>query len=198
MQRSVNTLNVALPRLIIRVLLLFFGFVMLLFGACDLMKPRARYVTSTPAPGTEIAAVPASVTVSFSDELAPESTIAVTSTITLSPSGERVYADGKKFTAAGPEAGDPQNRTLRAVLEPGLPGGLYWVEWTAVAARGKSKRFGRFSFGAGMPVPPNTSRDEGSALRERDYKWRGSRAELVGGVLLIALGALLPRMPQRE
>lgn len=189
---------IPLPGLIIRVLLLFFGSVMLLFGACDLMAPRARYVSSTPAPGTQIAAVPASVTVSFSDQLAPESTIAVTSTITLSPSGERVYADGKKFTAAGPDSSDSQNRTLRAVLEPGLPAGLYWVEWTAVAARGKSKRFGRFSFGAGMPVPPDTRRDEGSALWERDYKWRGNRAALLGGVLLIAMGALLPRMPRRE
>ena len=189
---------IPLPGLIIRGLLLFFGSVMLLFGACDVMAPRARYVTSIPAPGTQIAAVPASVTVSFSDELAPESTIAVASTITLSPSGERVYADGKKFTAAGPDSSDPQNRTLRAVLEPGLPGGLYWVEWTAVAARGKSRRSGRFSFGAGMPVPPDNRRDEGSALRERDYKWRGTRAALLGGVLLIALGALLPRMLRRQ
>lgn len=170
---------------------------MLLFGVYDLLTPRARYVNSSPAPGAELAAVPTSVTVGFSDELAPESTISVTSTITLSPSGEKVYLDGKKFTAAGPDPSDPQHRTLRAVVEPGLPGGLYWVDWTAVAARGKSKRFGRFCFGAGMPVPPDITRDSG-ALWERDYKWRGNRAALIGGVLLIGLGTLLPRMMRRE
>lgn len=182
------------PGLIIRVLLLFFGSIMLLFGVYDLLAPRARFVNSSPAPGAELATLPASVTISFSDELAPESTISVGSTITLSPSGENVYSDGKKFTAAGPDPGDPQDRTLRLVLEPGLPVGLYWVNWTAVAARGKSKRFGRFCFGAGMPVPPDITRDEAGAVWERDYKWRGNRAALLGGVLLIGLGALLPRI----
>ena len=138
---------IPLPGLIIRILLVFFGSVMLLFGMYQLMVPRANFINSTPAPGVELAALPESVAVSFSDELAPESTIAVGSTITLSPSGEKVYSDGKKFTARGPDPGDPQHRTLRVVLEPGLPRGLYWVEWMAVAARGKSMRFGRFCFG---------------------------------------------------
>lgn len=181
------------PGLIIRVVLLFFGSIMLLFGVYDLVVPRARYVNSSPTPGAELVALPASLSVSFSDELAPESSIGVVSTITLSTSGEKVYSDGRKFTVAGPDPGDPQHRTLRAALEPGLPGGLYWVEWTAVAARGKSKRFGRFCFGAGMPVPPEITRDGAGALWERDYKWRGNRAALIGGVLLMALGALLPR-----
>lgn len=188
---------IPLPGLIIRVLLLFFGSVMLLFGMYQLIAPRASFVNSTPAPGAELAAVPTSVTVGFSDQLAPESTIGVISTITLSPSGEKVYSDGKKFNAAGPDPGDPQQRTLRAVLEPGLPGGLYWVEWTAVAARGKSKRYGRFCFAAEMPVPPDITRDSG-ALWERDYRWRGNRAALLGGVLLIGMGALLPRIMRRE
>ena len=185
---------IPLPTLIIRVLLFFFGCIMLLFGVYDLVVPRARYVSSSPAPGAELAALPASVTVSFSDELAPESTIGVVSTITLSPSAEKVYSDGKKFTAAGPDPSDPQHRTLRAALESGLPPGLYWVEWTAVSASGKSKRFGRFCFGAGMPVPPDIRPDGAGALWERDYKWRGNRAALLGGILLIGMGALLPRM----
>ena len=189
---------IPLPGLIIRILLLFFGSVMLLFGMYQLMVPRASFVNSSPAPGVELAALPESVAVSFSDELAPESTIAVGSTITLSPSGEKVYSDGKKFTARGPDPGDPQHRTLRVVLEPGLPRGLYWVEWTAVVARGKSKRFGRFCFGAGMPVPADITRDAAGGLWERDYKWRGNRAALLGGVLLLGLGALLPRMMRRE
>ena len=189
---------IPLPHLIIRVLLLFFGSIMLLFGACDVMAPRARFVNSSPAPGAELPALPASVSVSVSDDLAPESTIAVGSTITLSPSGEKVYSDGKKFSAKGPDPGDAQHRTLRVVLEPGLPRGLYWVEWMAVAARGKSKRFGKFCFGAGMPVPPEITRDAAGGLWERDYKWRGTRAALLGGVLLIAMGVLLPRIMRRE
>ena len=188
---------IPLPRLIIRVLLLFFGSIMLLVGLYDLLAPRARYVNSNPAPSAELAAVPASVTVSFSNELAPESNIAVGSTIILSPSGEKVYSDGKKFTAAGPDPGDPQHRTLRVPVDSGLPNGLYWVEWKAVAAPGKSRRSGRFCFAAGMAVPADLKGDAGCALWERDYKWRGKRAALVGGVLLIGLGAFLPRMMGR-
>ena len=186
-----------LPDLIIRAALLFFGSVMLLFGACDLLAPRARYVSSSPEPGAALAAPPASVTISFSDELAPESDIAVASTITLPPSGGPVYADGKRFTASGPDPGDSRGRTLRADLEPGLPRGLYWVQWRAVAARGKAERLGMFCFGAGMPVPADITRDMPGALGEWDNKRRGRRAALLGGVLLVALGALLPRLPWR-
>jgi methionine-rich copper-binding protein CopC len=186
-----------LPSQIIRALLLFFGSLLLLFGAWELLAPRARYVSSHPAPGAALAAPPQEVLVSFSNELTPESNISVTSTVTLSPSGEKEYSGGKRFTATGPDPRDPQRRTLRVELEPGEPAGLYWVQWKAVAARGKSQRFGRLCFGAGMTVPDHITRDMPGALREWNYRWRERRAALLGGLLLVALGVVLPRLPLR-
>jgi len=183
--------------LITRALFLFWGSVMLLFGTWDLLVPRARYVGSSLEPGAVVSSPPAAVTVSFSEELAPESEINVASTVSLSPSGERVYSGGEKVTAAsGLDLGDPRRRTLRADLEPGLPGGLYVVNWKAVAAQGRAKRFGRFYFGAGMAVPEHIMSEMRGTLRERDYEYPlwGRRSALLGGVLLVALGALLPRL----
>lgn len=180
-----------------RAVLLFFGSLMLLFGVWHLLVPKAQYATSNPAPGSVIAVPPQEVSVSFTEELDRESTITVTSTITLSPSGEQVYSDGEKFTSSGPDATDPQRRTLRVKLEPKLPAGLYWVRWKAVAARGKAQRLGTLCFGAGMLVPDHITRDMPGAFREHDYQWRRRRAALLGGLLLIALGGLLPHLRMR-
>lgn len=81
----------------------------------------------------------------------------------------------------------------------GAPGrALYWVTWKAVAARGRAERFGRLCFGVAMPVPAHIMRDIPGALSERDGDERRRRAVLVGGVLLLALGALLPRPAWRR
>lgn len=174
--------------------LLFFGSLMMLFGLWHLLVPKAEYATSNPAPGSVLAVPPQEVSVSFTEELDSKSTMTVRSTITLSPAREQVYGDGEEFASSGPDAADPQRRTLRVKLKPELPAGLYWVQWKAVAARGKAQRFGTLCFGAGMLVPDHVTRDMPGALREHDYQWRGRRAALLGGLFLIALGALLPRV----
>jgi len=180
-----------------RAVLLFCGSLMLLFGVWHLLVPKAQYSTSNPAPGAVLAVPPQEVSVSFTEQLDSESTITVTSTITLSPSGAQVYSDGEKFASFGPDATDPQRRTLRVKLDPELPAGLYWVQWKAVAARGKAQRFGTFCFGVGMLVPDHITREMPGAFREHNYQWRRRRAALLGGLLLIALGALLPPLRLR-
>ena len=182
---------------LMRALLLFCGSLMLLFGVWHLLAPSAQYVTSNPGPGSVLALPPQQVSIIFTEELASESTITVTSTIRLSPSGEQVYSDGDRFVSSGPDASDPQRRTLRVELDPNLPAGLYWVQWKAVAARGKAERFGTLCFGVGMLVPDHITRDMPGAFREHDSQRRRRRAALLGGLLLIALGGLFPHLPMR-
>jgi methionine-rich copper-binding protein CopC len=177
---------------VVRALLLVFGAIMLLFGVWQLLAPRARYVSSSPQPGSILTESPRSVTVTFSDELAPESKISVASTITLSPSGETIYGDGKRYTAQGPDPEDPQRRTLRVDLGSELTHGLYWVQWTTVARRGYAQRSGRLCYAVGMRIPAHLTRDLPGGLYERDYRKRRRRAALIGGVVLLALGAFVP------
>jgi methionine-rich copper-binding protein CopC len=182
-----------------RAVVLFIGAVMLQFGLSDLLAPRARYVRSSPEPGATLAAPPPAVTVSFSDELSPDSEISVRRTISLSPSGEKNYSREENVaTVSRLEPADPHRRSLRADLAQELPGGLYVVNWSTIAARGRAQRFGTFYFGIGMPVPANITRDMRGAIRERDYKRRGRRATLISGVLLIALGVAQPWLPRRR
>lgn len=186
-----------LYRQIVRALLLLMGAGMLLFGVWQQLVPRARYVSSSPEPGSSLSAPPTSVNVRFSNQLSPNSEIALASTITLSPSGEAIHGDGKRFTAKGPDASDPLGRTLRLDLSPGLSPGLYWVQWTTESVNGRAKSSGKLCYAVGMTVPEHITRDMPGGLLERDYKWREHRAVLLSSVLLIALGVFLPQLRWR-
>src|SRR5438128_3666797 len=71
------TEQLMIQALIIRGLFVLVGSLLLLVGVADLNALRARFVNSQPEAGTAVAAPPTAVTVSFSDELAPESRISV-------------------------------------------------------------------------------------------------------------------------
>ena len=182
------------PKLAIRLALLSLGIALLLFGMWNWLTPRARYLSSNPQANAVIAASPSLVDIQFSEELDRESTISVSSTITLSAQGEKIYGDGKRFTANGPSLEDANRRTLSVIMDRDLPKGLYWVQWTAIAARSKSQRSGRFCFGVGMSIPDHIIRDMPEAIYERDYRFREHRAVLLGGVLLVGLGFVLPHL----
>jgi methionine-rich copper-binding protein CopC len=191
-RRSFQTDMTAVFGHIVRALLLVFGVIMLLFGVWQLLEPRARYVSSSLQPGSILPESPRSVSITFSEELAPESEISVASTITSSASGETSYGDGKRYTAQGPDPEDPQRRTLRVDLGDELTRGLYWVQWKTVARRGLAQRSGRLCYAVGMPIPAHLTRDLPEGLYERDYQERRRRAALIGGVVLLALGAFVP------
>ena len=100
-----------------RLLLIGIGLILSLFGLNDLFTTRARFVNSNPAPGTSVYSPPTVVTVTFSEELAPQSEISVVSTVTLLPSGETSYSSGgKASTTSSIDVYDPQHRSLKAVL----------------------------------------------------------------------------------
>ena len=180
-----------------RMLLALLGVSMLLVTIPDVIAPRVRYRQSRPEPASVIATPPAEVIVRFSGELTQESTIRVASTVSVLPSGEWSYSGGKNVVAeSGLDPNDPSHRSLRAVLRPRLPNGLYRVDWSTVAARGKAQRSGCYYFGVGMPVPASVTRDVGGPLRERDiypyYEDVTPQAIALTGILLIALAILLP------
>ena len=193
--RTASQTNIGtILRPIIRTLLLLMGAGALLFGLWQQLVPRARYVSSSPAPGASLATSPPSIVVRFSNQLNTTSEISVVSTITLSPSGETIYGDGPRFSAKGPDPHDSLGETMRVDLSPELPRGLYWVQWTTESVRGRARSSGRFCYAVGMTVPDHITRDGPGGLLERDYKWREYRATLVAGVLLVALGVFLPRL----
>lgn len=175
--------------LIARVLLIALGAALLLFGIADLLIPRARFVSSSPQPGSTIAAPPTTVVVRFSNELSPESEIDVVSTVRLLPSGEQDYADGKTVVISSRlDPDDPSRRSMLADLRPGLHHGLYFIKWRTKSAGWRAITYGKTAFGAGTAVPEHITRDMDGSIWERTYQQRSRRGALVGGVVMIALG----------
>ncbi|HEU5236394.1 MAG TPA: copper resistance protein CopC [Pyrinomonadaceae bacterium] len=184
--------------LILRAAFLVLGAVILLCWGVYRLVPRARYVSSNPQAGAVLTVPPETVSISFSNELTVDSEISVASTITLSPSGESLYGEGKVFAASGPDSHDPQNKTLRVNLDPGLAKGLYWVKWRTTAARGGAQRYGNFCFSAGMPIPTSITRDRPGGFREENPRFRDYRAVLLAGIILLTFCVALPYLPWRR
>lgn len=169
---------------------LLLGALILLFAVRDLFAPRARFLSSNPAPGASLSSPPAAVIVSLGNKLSPASEITVVSNMTLSQSGKEIFSGGTKVsTTSGIDPADPKARTLKADLQAGLGPGLYRVDWRSVAADGNAESFGRYYFGAEMSLPENITREMGGAVRERDPRWRGRSSALLVGTLLIVIGA---------
>ena len=83
-----------ITNVIARVLLFVLGVAFILFGIADVLVPHARFVDSNPPAAAIVAEPPSAVIVTFSNKLTPESTMDVTSTVRLLPSGELDYLDG--------------------------------------------------------------------------------------------------------
>ena len=177
---------------LIRAVLLFIRAVLLVFGTWDKLRPRARYENSSPTPGAVLPRAPELVTIQFSDALDRDSEMSVVSTITLQPNGETVFEDGDPVLVHGPSPENP--RALNIKMPSDKPPGLYWIRWRAVTAKGKAARFGSFCFGVGMPIPDHITRKTPGGFSERNERERGHRAVLLGGLLLVVLGVVFPKI----
>jgi hypothetical protein len=161
------------------------GVLMLLFAAMDGLRPRQAYVSSTPVVGASIAAAPPVIRVTFGHALHSASTLSVVY-LPLVPSIDDIARDiPVKSRLASDDSG---RRTLEAV-PPRLGKGLYLVRWVANPQSGGVIRHGSFAFGVGVAVPPDNDGVTYS-LHERDSGDRGRRFTMLGGVLLLAIGAL--------
>jgi methionine-rich copper-binding protein CopC len=181
--------------LIARLSLFVLGAALTLFGIADLLIPRARFVNSNPPAASMIADPPSAVIINFSNKLAPESTMDVTSTIRLLPSGEMDYLSGSsvvlKSGIDSGQQGDLIGKSMRAELRPGLHKGLYWVTWRTTTAGWRAGTYGKTYFTVGMPVPEGVTNDMDGAIWERNDQWRRRRGAIVGGVMMIALGVFM-------
>jgi methionine-rich copper-binding protein CopC len=182
---------------LLRRMLVGWGSILFLFGAYQLLRPKARYIESDPRPGTILQSPPTTVTVTFSESLSADSRIGVYPSIVFSPSGERSYGSGDLKVVSGLALDDPRGRTLRAVLGEGVASGRYRVRWSVIPARGAASRHGHFEFTAGN-VPDDVIRGMEHELTERDTRWRGHRSAVLGGIILIALGLVFPLLPRRR
>ena len=158
---------------------------MLLFAAMDRLSARPAYVSSTPAAGAQIAETTPTIRVTFDRALRSTSTLAIVY-LPVEPSLDDISRDVPAVSRLAPA--DAGRRTLEAI--PGrLTRGLYLVRWVAYPASGGVIRHGSFTFGMGVAVPPDRSGTTYS-LNERDSGERGRRSTILGGVILLALGAL--------
>jgi hypothetical protein len=189
----VNTATVSARILPARVggwLLVGLGVLMLLFAGMDRLRARPAYVASTPEPGAQIAAASPAIRVTFNRALHPASTLSIVY-LPVVPSFDDISRDVPAVSQLSP---DGDRRTLEAT-PPSLTRGLYLVRWVAYPQGGGITRHGSFTFGVGVPVPPDR-RDMQYSLNERDSGERGRRSTVAGGVLLLLIGALIRGMRQ--
>ena len=175
-----------------RLALATLGALMLMFGAADGLRTRAFYVSSTPPPGARLAEAPTTVRVTFGAELDPSSTLSLTRLVVQPSAGE----EPRRIDLAPRLAPDDLERQTIEAAPSRLTPGVYRVTWQALPAGGGVPRHGSFSFGIGVPVPADTT-GMALSLQDRDAGARGRRQTIMGGVLLLVLGALLPWLSTR-
>jgi methionine-rich copper-binding protein CopC len=167
---------------------LLLGAFMLCCAALDTLRTRPSFEGSEPEPGATLAAPPARIRLHFAAALDPASTLRLTR---LGTGVGEIAHTLEVSSRIAPD--DPQGRTLEA--SPVLAPGLYHVSWSALPGGGGVSRHGSFSFGVGVPVPSDGLGTH--SLVDRDSGARGRRHTWAGAVILLALGALLPRLPRR-
>ena len=164
---------------------------MLAFGAMELLRPRARYVSSEPAPGAMLASSPAAVRVTFGRALDPSSSLSVTR-MAIDPDAEGHATVVTR--SGGLDSSDSDRSTLTTALS-GAPDGRYHVAWSSLPASGGVVRHGSFYFAVGMAVADTVT--AGEEFQESDSGARRRRHTFAGGALLLVLGAVSlvrPRM----
>jgi methionine-rich copper-binding protein CopC len=181
---------------LLRRMLVGWGSILFLFGACQLLRPKARYIESDPRPGAILQSPPTTVTVTFSESLSSDSRIGIYPSVVFSPSGERSYGSGDLNIISGIDHDDSRGRTLRAVLGEGIASGRYRVRWSVIPAKGGPGRNGHFEFTTGA-VPDDVTRGMEHELTERDTRWRGHRSAVLGGIILISMGLVVPLLPRQ-
>lgn len=106
---------------------------------------HARFASSNPAPGQTLASAPASVSITFTEDLAFGSTGSV-----VNAAGATV-STGAAYTVA-------DRKLLIISLTPGLPNGTYTVNWHTVSSEDGDQLDGSFSFSiavaAAAPAAP--------------------------------------------
>jgi methionine-rich copper-binding protein CopC len=119
---------------------------MVVAGPVRLVSAHAEPERAEPPINGTVSATPAQVEIWFGEEVDTEqTTIAV-----FGPDGSQ--ADLGDTTV---DLNDPEHKHVTVSLKPGLPSGVYTVEWESVSAEDRDEASGSFTFtvtGAGTPV----------------------------------------------
>ncbi len=118
-----------------------------LVGLAAPASAHDRLLSSDPADGATVVALPAAITLEFSDEIVPTGTQVV------------VTSDGADVGAAPVQV---DGATVTAALPPDLANGSYSVAWRAVSADGHPIE-GSFAFVLAVPEPEPTTSPEPTA-----------------------------------
>ncbi len=170
------------------------GALMLLFGAAAGLRTQASYIGSQPAPGVTLASGPRTLRVTLATRLDPGSSLSLIRLASNPESGE-FPRDVELVSRLAPD--DAEQRTIEATPRRILSAGLYRVAWWARPAGGGGAQQGTFSFGVAVPVPGDTPGNV-HTVSERDAGARRRRQTVFGGVLLLVLGLILPRLTPRS
>jgi methionine-rich copper-binding protein CopC len=101
---------------------------------------HAKVASSNPAPGQTLTTSPATVAITFSEDLTTGSTGAVTDA-----AGTTV--------STGAAVGTTDRTQMSIALKANLPNGVYKVSWHSVAADDNGMLDGTFYFGVGVAAP---------------------------------------------
>ena len=116
---------------------------------------HANFVSSSPAPGQTVAAAPANVSITFSEDLA-----AASIGIVVNAAATRVSTGSAVSTA--------DRKVMTITLPPGLPSGTYSVLWHSISADDGDPLDGTFSFNVGTAPAPARTLPSTSTLPESD------------------------------
>jgi len=116
------------------------AFIMVTGLLAGLALAHAQLAKSTPSAGQTLATSPASVDLTYGEDLAAGSTGSV--------------ADASGATVStGATISTTDRRQLSIALKPGLPNGVYKVSWHSISADDGDALDGTFFFGVGVPAP---------------------------------------------
>jgi methionine-rich copper-binding protein CopC len=149
-----------------------------------LVSAHAKLVSSNPEDGATLAAAPATITLTFDDELESEGAALVVT----DASGAAVdKGDG------GVDLGDTERKTMKVSLKDGLGAGSYTATWTVIGDDGHEIT-GAIAFAVGdAPVPvvtaPSDDHDDDAADAALPATGGANLPLWLAAVALAALGA---------
>lgn len=108
-------------------------------GAVGVASAHAMFVSSTPAPGSTSASAPASVAITFDDDLDKTAT-------------KITVVGPNNATVSGATTVSSANTKLATTSLTGAGNGVYTVNWHSVADDDKGVVEGSFAFGVGIPA----------------------------------------------
>jgi methionine-rich copper-binding protein CopC len=162
--------------------------IVLAIGPVSIAFAHAAYVSSVPAANSTVTSVPSVLVANFAEGIVP-----ATALLTIvGPNGARAdQGDGKV------DLTDPNRKTMRVSLKPGLGSGKYTVNWATVSSDDGDPANGSFVFTVALPAPAAAAPAAKPAIVTPAAMPKSGGIPtapfVAGGLALVTAGALLRR-----